>query len=81
MKQKENNMADDTTFLNAKDLPKMPQNDSSFLSAENIAQQEARRDAAPVVPPASAKLPAEDIHYVDVGVSGRVGGWSAAIAI
>ncbi len=41
-------MADDTTSSNATDLPKTPQNDSRFLSAESIPTQEGLRDAAPV---------------------------------
>ncbi len=47
-------MADDRTAFNAKDFPKTPQNDSSFLSAEDNLLQEARRDAASYAPRSDA---------------------------
>jgi hypothetical protein len=41
-------MADDTTFLNAKDLLETPQKAPNFLNSEDIEMQEAQRDDAPI---------------------------------
>jgi hypothetical protein len=38
-------MADDTASLTAKDLPKLPLEDSSFLNSGDIPKQAAQRDA------------------------------------
>jgi hypothetical protein len=43
-------MAHDTALLTAKDLPKLPQKEPSFLNAEDIAEEELPHDAAPTTP-------------------------------